>query len=61
MNPPEGSIPDGSGQNPGGTPGDVINPWADIKLPWLSSTKYAHSDGFGPPLKNTVSKSSKTH
>ena len=61
LNPEEGGMPVGTGQK--GVLGEVISPIAEIILPpasvincpWLSSTKYAHSSGFGPPVKNTVS------
>ena len=45
--------PAGIGQT--GELGDVPNPCAFIRFPGLSSIKYTHSDGFGPPVKNTVS------
>ena len=67
LNPVEGGTPAGTGQK--GELGEVVSPIAEIALfgytsglvgsiincPWLSSIKYAHSDGFGPPVKNTVS------
>ena len=62
MNPTDGSNPVGIGQN--GVLGEVVNPIAEMifpnpsvsRFPWLSVMKYAHSAGFGPPVRNLVSK-----
>ena len=63
LNPPDGRVPNGSGQSDNGMLGEVISPIAEIifpvrsviNCPWLSSIKYTHSPGLGPPFWNTVS------